>query len=96
MCFRPAAIGVDITCPKCGAKNPPTATKCSSCGASEEELRAAMAGAPGMPAPPGAPGMPPPPGAPGMPKPPGAPGMPKAPGMPGAPKAPGMPKPPGQ
>ncbi|MDR2197518.1 MAG: zinc-ribbon domain-containing protein [Coriobacteriales bacterium] len=91
MCFRPAAITTEITCPKCGHKNPPTATVCENCGATAEEIMASMGSAPGMPAPPGAPGMPAPPGAPGVPRPPGAPG---APGVPKAPPAP--PKPPGQ
>jgi hypothetical protein len=89
MCFRPASISADIECPKCGAKNPITATQCSSCGATEEEIRAAMG--PG-----GAPGAPPLPGAPGAPGAPGRPGIPKPPGAPGASKAPGAPKAPGQ
>jgi hypothetical protein len=82
MCFRPASVTMDLTCPQCGAKNPPTATACVQCKATAEEL---AAGTPAMPALPGAPGAPPPPGASGMPKPPGAPGVPKAPQGPNKP-----------
>jgi len=53
--LRLASLDTEITCPECGAKNPSTAKQCVSCGASEEELREAMAGVPMMP---GAPGMP--------------------------------------
>ena len=75
MCFRPAAIEVDKTCPKCGAKNGPMDTTCKECGAD-------------LPSGPSAPGAP---GAPGAPKAPGAPGAPAAPGAPGAPAAPKAP-----
>lgn len=64
MCFRPSAVEIEKTCPKCGAKAQPSDTICSECGA-------------GLPAGPAIPGMP---GAPGAPKAPGAPGAPKAPG----------------
>jgi DNA-directed RNA polymerase subunit RPC12/RpoP len=79
MCFRPVAIETDITCPKCGTKNPVTATECSNCGATAEEFR-----------PSNIPGVPPPPGAPAAPKPPGVPSAPGAPQRPGAPKPPGV------
>ncbi len=76
MCFRPPTAGkTEIKCPKCGAVNLPTATKCVQCGAEESDLaRAALP--PGRLAPP-------------LPKaPPGrlAPPLPKAP--PGPPVAP--------
>ena len=82
MCFRPAAVEIDKTCPECGEKNPPDAVSCKACGA---ELPAG-APLPGVPAAPGAPGAP---GAPAAPGAPGVPSAPAAPGVPGAPKAPG-------
>jgi len=33
MCFRPAAVEIDKTCPQCGAKNGAAETKCKECGA---------------------------------------------------------------
>ncbi len=80
MCFRPAAIEMDKTCPQCGAKCGATSTTCPQCGA---ELPAAPA-MPGIPGAPGAPGMPAAPGAPGAPSRPGAPAAPGAPSTPGA------------
>ena len=76
MCFRPAAVEIEKTCPKCGAKAESSETVCPSCGA-DLPAGPAMPGAPGVPGAPAAPGVP------------GAPGAPAAPGMPGAPKAPG-------
>ena len=38
MCFRPPTVGKkEIKCPKCGAVNLPTATKCVKCGAEESK-----------------------------------------------------------
>ena len=54
MCFRPAAIEMDKTCPACGAKNGPADTACKECGASLPSAPA-MPGAPGAPAAPGVP-----------------------------------------
>ena len=33
MCFRPAAVSVDKTCPECGEACPPDAATCPKCGA---------------------------------------------------------------
>ncbi|MCI2242470.1 hypothetical protein [Adlercreutzia faecimuris] len=76
MCFRPAAVEIDKTCPACGAKNGAAETKCKECGAD-------LPAGPAMPGAPGAPGAPAAPGAPGAPKAPGAPGAPAAPKAPG-------------
>lgn len=32
MCFRPAGVSKPVKCPKCGAWNKPTETKCRKCG----------------------------------------------------------------
>lgn len=76
MCFRPAAVSMSVTCPKCGAECALDAKSCSACGAD----------LPDAPSVPGAPGAP---GAPSMPGMPAAPGAPAKPSAPGAPKAPG-------
>ena len=75
MCFRPAAISMEKTCPECGAVNDFVNEECDQCGA---KLPSAppIGGAPGAPA-----------GAPGAPSAPGAPGAPSAPSAPGAPSA---------
>ena len=69
MCFRPAAVDAERTCPHCGEKVGSADSVCASCGA--ELPKGSMA--------PGAPGVP---GAPGIPA---APGAPKVPGAPPAP-----------
>lgn len=74
MCFRPAAVEIDRTCPKCGAKAGPSETACLQCGA-DLPSSSAIPGVPGVHGAPGAPGVPAAPGAPG------APGMPKAPSV---------------
>ena len=80
MCFRPAAIEAEKTCPACGAVSEPGLKTCAQCGAELPDAPAFFLpgndNAPGRPKPPGAPG------APGMPKAPGAPSMPKPPGAP--------------
>ena len=68
MCFRPAAIEIDRSCPACGAKCGMDDKACPECGAElpEEESpyfvpgssAAGMPGVPGVPAAPGAPGAP--------------------------------------
>lgn len=70
MCFRPAAVEIDKTCPKCGAKAGASEKVCPKCGAT-------------LPAGPAMPGVPGVPGAPGAPKAPGVPGAPAAPKAPG-------------
>ncbi|NBI31484.1 zinc ribbon domain-containing protein [Enterorhabdus sp. P55] len=70
MCFRPAAVDAERTCPHCGEKVGSADSVCASCGA--ELPKGSMA--PGAPGVPGAPGIP---AAPGAPK---VPGAPKAPG----------------
>ena len=55
MCFRPAAVSMDKTCPQCGAELPASA------------LPAPNVGAPGAPGVPSAPGSPKAPGAPKAP-----------------------------
>lgn len=79
MCFRPAAVSTDKTCPQCGRKCAPEDTVCPDCNAElpESALPLPNVGAPGAPAAPGVPGAPAAPGAPGAPA---APGAPKAPG----------------
>ena len=90
MCFRPAEVSLDQTCPKCGEVNDMFATECASCG--EPLAGIAGGGVPGSPSMPGAPGVPSMPSAPGIP---GAPGVPGAPTAPGVPSAPGIPAAPG-
>lgn len=82
MCFRPAEVSLDQTCPKCGEVNDMFATECSSCG---EPLAGIAGGAPGNSSIPGAPVAPGAAMAPGIPA---APGVPTAPGMPAAPGTP--------
>ena len=65
MCFRPAAVDAERTCPHCGEKVGSADSVCASCGA--ELPKGSMA--PGAPGVPGAPGIP---AAPGAPKVPGA------------------------
>ena len=48
MCFRPAAVEIDKTCPKCGAKAQMSDKVCPECGAELPE-GPAMPGAPGAP-----------------------------------------------
>ena len=74
MCFRPAAVSMDKTCPQCGATCPAADATCSECGAGELPASALPVPNVGAPGAPGAPGVP---SAPGSPK---APGAPKAPG----------------
>lgn len=64
MCFRPAEISMEKTCPECGATNDFNNEVCDECGAT-------LPSAPPMGAAPGAPGAPAAPGAPGAPKAPG-------------------------
>ncbi|WP_367316808.1 zinc-ribbon domain-containing protein [Gordonibacter sp. RACS_AR49] len=78
MCFRPAAVTLDKTCPKCGETNDPSAQVCSACGANLP-ITQAFPGAPGAS---GAPGVP---GAFGTA---GKPGAPAAPNSPAPPKTP--------
>ena len=85
MCFRPAEVSLDQTCPKCGEVNDMFATECSSCG---EPLAGIAGGAPEKSSMPGAPGAPVAPGAAMAPGIPAAPGVPTAPGMPAAPGTP--------
>lgn len=83
MCFRPANLVLNKTCPECGAVSDATAMACPSCGHDLSNVEPDMpdANAPGMPGaavvdpsdigkPPAAPGAPKPPAAPGAPKPP--------------------------
>lgn len=51
MCFRPAAVGSDVTCPECGANCGMFDSVCPECGA---DLPSNGGGAPGMPGMPGA------------------------------------------
>ena len=47
MCFRPPSAGKrEIKCPRCGAVNLPTATKCVQCGAEESNFPAPTPAAP--------------------------------------------------
>jgi len=47
MCFRPpSASKKEIKCPRCGALNLPTATKCVQCGAEEKDFATPTPGAP--------------------------------------------------
>lgn len=71
MCFRPAAISMEKTCPECGATNDFVNEVCDQCGA---KLPSAppIGGTPGAAGAPGAPGAPAAPAAPGAPKPPQA------------------------
>ncbi|WP_158539731.1 hypothetical protein [Gordonibacter sp. 28C] len=73
MCFRPATVAPDKTCPACGEMCKPELDACPKCGA--ELPKASMPPMPGAPGAAGAPGMPKAPGAPGAPKPPSSPGM---------------------
>lgn len=82
MCFRPAAVTSDKTCPKCGTVNDPSAEMCSACGANLPITQT-------FPGAPGAPGAPEVPGASGNA---GTPGAPVAPKSPAPPKVPGAPK----
>ncbi len=75
MCFRPAEISMEKTCPECGAQNSMDKEECVKCGAK-------------LPSAPKMPGMPGAPGAPGTPGAPSAPGAPAAPSAPGAQKPP--------
>ena len=95
MCFRPANLVLNKTCPECGEVSDATVTECPAC------VHDLLSVEPDMPDP-NAPGVP---GAevfdpsdigkpPTAPKAPGAPAAPKAPGAP-APKAPGAPGVPG-
>ena len=70
MCFRPAAVSTDKTCPSCKATCQPTETVCPQCGA---ELPASTLPIPNVGTP-GAPGAPDTSMAPGIPQAPKAPG----------------------
>ena len=71
MCFRPAAVSLNKTCPECGFEADQFDTTCPQCGASLP-----AADAPGVPGAPGAPGASAAPGAPAAPGRPAAPGAP--------------------
>ena len=66
MCFRPAAISMEKTCPECGATNDFSNEVCDQCGATLPSAPP-IAGMPGAPGVPGAPAAPSAPGAPGAP-----------------------------
>ena len=72
MCFRPAAVEIERSCPECGGKCPADATACPACGAELPEASPYAVPGAGAPAAPGAPGAP---AAPGMPPAPKAPGQ---------------------
>ncbi|WP_423785166.1 zinc-ribbon domain-containing protein [Gordonibacter pamelaeae] len=80
MCFRPAAVTLDKTCPKCGETNDPSAEICSACGANLPITQAfpGASGASGAPEVPGAFGNAGKPGAPAAPNSPAPPKTPDA------------------
>lgn len=81
MCFRPAAIEMDIACLECGTKVGAQDKVCPACGALlPDQESASPYFVPGAEAS----------GMPGAPNAPGSPAAPGAPAMPGAPKPPGQ------